>query len=116
MSNMSKKDTEKLKELIHSNDVMRISCISKGFNSGDIVMAPCIFIGPKNKTILLWHNEITIYILKMLMDKALLDNNNNAASALLLYASINKKRFWAKYKNTDLGLKLMADMLSSNDQ
>lgn len=115
MSKTTKQDKEKLEEFVNSEEAVRITCLSQGFYNNNISLGPCIFIGPKNKTLLLWKNEVTIEVLSKILNKAIKDNNVNAAIAILHYAVHNKKRFWQRHKHTKLGTRVMADILGKHE-
>lgn len=113
------KKPSKTKELLDkyttAEEYMPISCLPQGFYDGGITMDPCIFIGPRHYMLLLYYDDVTLNILEKIFQKAIKDNNAAAVVDLLTYAIYNKKRFWQRYKKTELGTLVMAKILGQHD-
>lgn len=98
-----------------SSEVVPIRCLPRGIEHNGVSMAPCIFIGPRGRPLLLYNSEVTLEILEKIFNKTLKDNNKKATIALLHYAVYNEKAFWQRYRETQLGTQVMAEILGQHE-
>jgi len=75
---------------------------------------PVLFIGKMYHRILLFPHQITVELLEQIIQKTVSDNNRKGTIDLLRYAAYNKNTFWERYKDTNLGVQVMATVLGND--
>lgn len=98
---------EKLERHLSSSDPLQINILI-GDNPYRL---PVIFIGKMYHRILLFPHQITAELLEQLIQKTISDSNRKATIDLLRYAAYNEITFWERYKDTNLGVQVMATVL-----
>jgi hypothetical protein len=103
-----------INEYTSTDELIPIKCLPKGIK-GVVVMSPCIFMGPRGKPLCLYNTDMNLQRLEKIFNKALKDSNKEATIALLHYAVYNEKTFWQRYKDTELGTQVMAEILGQHE-
>lgn len=107
--------TEKLERLetcLKLDDCLPIVPFPHGLND---IIGPSIFVGHIRHRTVFYPKELTLAILEKLFDKATKDHNRKAVFALIQFVTHNKKTFWRRYKKTELGARIMAEVLGRHD-